>query len=189
MYKYVGNDPGNYFDTNGLYPVRLGNGRYAHQYNGDISRPMEIGRHVRHPKTNYDRECSTGSQLISGSLGQTGETYHDVPKAAHGGWKKGAPVGPNTPPGRLVASGWKNGVYPNDKSGNHVGNFLGMGLHGHILVLDQWDRDDRPLNFTAWEKDDWCEVETETPRDPEPSKSWLGRFQPSSRARMGGRVR
>ena len=54
-------------------------------------------------------------------------------------WKAGEPVGPDTKTGTPIGIGWdKDGNYPSNPSGNHVGIFdEWVGKTGEIKILDQ----------------------------------------------------
>jgi hypothetical protein len=91
----------------------------------------------------YDNQCAAGAQHQAGGNGR------DAPNTSD--WERGNPVGPNTPPGTMIARGWvpdssknRGYKYPNQSNlnntgvSNHTVIFVGMNPDGSINVRHQY---------------------------------------------------
>jgi RHS repeat-associated protein len=154
LYRYVGNNPVTNSDPTGEYAVYKANGGYWY-YIVNPGYQSYVGRYVPGSRG----WCAWGTQILSGA-----------PDTKY--WVRGAPLGPATPFGTVVAMRWVDGRYPGawmspdefrQQYGDplyHTDIFLGF-RDGQAIILDQYKLDEKrskPLGETPQSPDGWYEV-------------------------------
>ncbi len=154
LYRYCGNNPVTYADPSGEYAVYKANGGYWYYIVNPGYRSL-YGSFVPGSRG----WCAWGAQILSGA-----------PDTKY--WVRGAPLGPATPIGTVVAMRWVGGRYPGawmspdefrQQYGDplyHTGIFLGF-RDGQAIILDQYKLDEKrskPLGETPQSPDGWYEV-------------------------------
>lgn len=154
LYRYAGNNPVTYGDPTGEYPVYKATGGYWYYIVNPGYRSL-YGSFVPGSRG----WCAWGAQILSGA-----------PDTKY--WVRGAPLGPGTPIGTVVAMRWVGGRYPGawmspdefrQQYGDplyHTGIYLGF-RDGQAIILDQYKLDEKrskPLGETPQSPDGWYEV-------------------------------
>lgn len=166
LYRYVGNNPANWVDPYGADAVPAAGGGYNFVARPDVNLANFEGSSITNPNPNYTGQCATGAQYLTGT-NVNGE-LHDAPPTRT--WRPGNPVGPNTPIGTMIASGWtEEGGYPNTPSGNHTGLFMGMNEDGTMNMFDQ--SAGQTLTTRRYDPAGYHEVVSDKKYDPKPSNS------------------
>jgi RHS repeat-associated protein len=156
LYRYAGNNPVTYSDPSGEYAVYKAAGRYWYYI---VNPGYQTGGYVPGSRG----WCAAGCQILAG--GYLGSTYYHMPNTDY--WFQGRALGPATPIGAVVATGWQNRRYPSlskedyeatypGSPVNHTGIFLGFDENGNAIILDQYTG--KPLGKSTYSRDEWYEV-------------------------------
>jgi len=153
LYTYVNNNPFGGIDPDGRDPVdpsRLTNHEQRIYKNPETL----VGQD---PKLNENKKAEC-VELPKQTVGENKSTST---------WLQGPKVGPDTPQGTAVASGWnKDGTFPKKETGQHAG-FLAVPTRkdGSIKLVDQWVG--RPPNGKIGSRD----IRETSPTNPTPSNN------------------
>jgi RHS repeat-associated protein len=162
LYDYCNGDPINELDPDGMDAVALGHGWYYFVMH-DNHRMDALNLHfINNKNSDYSEQCATGAQFLTGTF--INGNFHDAPSTRT--WRQGNPVGPNTPLGTMIATGWIDGRYPSappsayaegerlyGQTMNHTGIFKGMNPDGTIEIFDQYigkSLGKRPVKNKGW---------------------------------------
>ncbi|MEI8311571.1 MAG: RHS repeat-associated core domain-containing protein, partial [Verrucomicrobiota bacterium] len=181
LYGFVGNNPVNLIDPDGMDPMLAPGGGYYFVVRPDLNLKYLTGwsvMNLRHP--NYTGECLSGAQFVTGTIVKG--VIHDSPASKVNGvynLHQGPAVDENTPKYVMIARGWENGIYPSRSADsyspgeivNHVVIFAGM-KNGKMTIFDQ--STGVPLAFTPnVDPRGWHIVKASQPYDPRPSDAAL----------------
>jgi hypothetical protein len=150
LYEYVFNDPIDLIDLFGMDAVPAPGGGYNFVVRLDLNLNNLAGSSITNMRPNYSGQCATGAQF---------------------------PVGPNTPKGTMIATGWSGNTYPSRPSGsygpgqtvNHTGIFEGMNPNGTMILYDQCTG--KPLGAEPANPAGWNAVLSILKYDPRVSSS------------------
>ncbi len=173
IYRYCGNGPVNWRDPDGRDPVPAPGGGFNFVIRPGLNPNNLNGSTITNINPNYSGQCATGAQFLTGT--RVGNQIHDAPSTST--WTPGAPVGPNTPIGAMIATGWVNGGYPSRPASsygpgetiNHTGIFQGMNKDGTMNITDQ--SSGRPIATHPISPHGWNAVTSSQPYDHRPSTS------------------
>jgi hypothetical protein len=174
----VSSNPINLIDPDGLDAVPAPGGGYNFVVRPYLNLGNLTGSTITNMNTHYSGQCATGAQFLAGT--NVNGTIHDAPSTST--WRPGDPVGPNTPIGTMVATGWQNGAYPSaplsayapggsmfGQTINHTGVFMGMNSQGQMLLYDQFTG--KPLGSYFVNPAGFNAVVSYQKFDPRPSNS------------------
>ncbi len=183
LYVYVRNNPLNFYDPDGRDAVRRDDGSYSfHVTTANWARANPgtgewnlndvfdsiRGRHVNHP--DYDKQCATGAQAMTGTYGKDGKWRDAAPRSLND-WFKGPVVsGGKVLPGTMIATGWNR---PGGKYGGangHTGIYMGKINGRHMMFAQNGDGQGRAFTPQEIPPADYFEVRSENPYDKGPSK-------------------
>jgi len=142
LYGYALNSPIQSWDRRGFDANDAPGGGYSFTVRPGIDLDNLEGSQITNTNPNYSGQCATGAQFLTGTA--VGNNIHDAPSTDT--WRPGDAVGPATPIGTMVATGWEDGEYPNRDASdyeegevvNHTGIFMGMNQDGTMNLYDQF---------------------------------------------------
>ncbi len=173
LYVYVSNNPIDLIDPFGMDAVPAPGGGYYFVVRPNLNLNNLAGSTITNMNPNYSGQCATGAQFLTGTV--VNGQVHDAPSTST--WQPGDPVGPNTPRGTMIATGWSGNTYPSRPSGsygpgqtvNHTGIFEGMNPNGTMNLYDQYTG--KPLGAEPANPAGWNTVLSNQKYDPRVSNS------------------